>query len=154
MSITERDLLLRMIQQLGDSIAKIIGLRTGGQPDEALVLLQQTTDGILGPMAGMIDQVDSASAAMLLASPQKVRAYAWLVDERAKIRAAQGDDARARADERRALDLLLLSLKDPGDVPDDVRAAIDALARKVDPARLDARARTMLESMGGTSGTA
>ncbi len=152
MSIQERDFLMRMIQQLADALARIAGLRGAGRTPEALLLLQQTTDGVFGPMARMLEQVDSASAAMLLASPQKIRAYASLLDERARIHAAQGENARARADERRALDLFLLSLRAPAEIPDDVRAAIDALSPKVDPARLDPRARAMLESIAAAAG--
>lgn len=146
MAIQQRDFLLRIIEQLAETTAHITRLRDEGKDQEALALLEKTLTELLGPMARTVDQVDSSSAAMLLGAPNKVLAYASLVEARAKIRAAQGDRARTRMDERRALELYLLGTQGPDDMPEPVRRSVTDLAQRVDLDRLDARAKAVLAS--------
>ncbi|MCK6586909.1 MAG: hypothetical protein L6Q76_04920, partial [Polyangiaceae bacterium] len=107
MSIAERDYILRMIEQLGVFLAKIMGARTAGDFDRAELELKAALGALFGPLADMLEKVDSASAANLLGGPEKIGAAAALYAERAAIRDAAGDQAAARADRRRALELYL-----------------------------------------------
>ena len=127
MSVTEKDFILRMIKQIGDTIARIAGLRAGGQIDQALLMVQESVDGILGPMAQMIESLDAASAAMLLESPDRIRAYGLLVAERAITRRAAGDVARAPKDRLRAIELLSAWTQKTSSMDDDVRHALEQL---------------------------
>ena len=127
MSVTEKDFILRAIKQIGDTIARIAGLRAGGQNDEALLMVQESVDGILGPMAKMIEGLDAASAAMLLESPDRIRAYGLLVAERAITRSAAGDVARAPKDRLRAIELLSAWTQKTSSMDGDVRHALEQL---------------------------
>jgi len=127
MSITERDVILRAIKQIADALATIAGLRRSGQADAALVEAERTAQRILGPMAAMVESLDPSSAAMLLAEPDKIRAYALLVAERAAVHRALGDQPAAQRDRLRALEILAHWMKLTGGVDDEVRAALEGL---------------------------
>lgn len=148
MSIQERDVILRMIRQLGEAIARVAGLRRQGRTDEASLLLQQTADGVLGPMSSMIDRLDAASAAMLLGSKPKIRAYASILEERAHIAQARSDESASRTARLRALELWLRSAADERPVPDEVRDHAIALSGSADLSRLSTQARAVLDSIG------
>jgi hypothetical protein len=127
MSITERDFILRAIQQIGQSLARIAGLRRSGKADVALMETQQTSGSILGPMAAMVERLDPSSAVMLLAEPKKIRAYGLLVAERSAVHEALGDTAAAQRDRVRAIEILAQWMKKTGTLDDDVRTAIEQL---------------------------
>jgi len=58
-------------------------------------------------LAEMLEKVDSASAASLLGGPEKIGAAAALYAERGAAREAAGNQAGARADKKRAIELYL-----------------------------------------------
>lgn len=144
MSIARRDYILRMIEQLADVLARAMGLRRGGKLDEAERLVRETADGIFGSTRGMLDALDAASAATLLSSPEKTRAYAALTAEMAEIHEARGQAAKARVVRRRALELYLESARGAGQIDERTREAITALRAGVDEAKLGARYRDAL----------
>lgn len=127
MSITERDVILRAIQQIGDALARIAGLRRSGQADTALVEVNQTSGRILGPMASMVEKLDPQSAVMLLAEPDKIRAYGLLVAERSAVQRELGNTTAAQQDRLRAIDILSSWTKKSGAMDDDVREAFERL---------------------------
>jgi hypothetical protein len=127
MSITERDFILRAIQQIGEALARIAGMRRSGRAEAALMEAQQTAAGILGPMASMVEGLDAQSATMLLAQPNKIRAYGLLVAERSAVHDALGDKSAALHDRLRALELLVAWMKMSGNLDDEVRAALEGL---------------------------
>jgi hypothetical protein len=149
MSIQERDYVLRMIQQLADALGRILGLKKAGKHEEALALVRATADGILGPLRPTLEQVDSASAATLIGGQKRLEAYAALVAEEASIRAAMGDDRRARAGSRRALELYLEAAMIGSEVGKATREAIRALAPAVDARRLSERHAKALATFTG-----
>jgi len=150
MSIRQRDYILRMIEQLSEAIARIAGARGAGKHEEALLIVRETADGILGPMRSMVEALDSASAAVLLSSAEKVGAYAALVAEEAATREAMGEARGASAGYRRALELYLESARMAMGGTTDARAqeAIGRLRGKVDERRLGARYQEALASLG------
>ncbi len=107
MALRQRDYILRMIEQLAEAMARIVGARKAGDLHQARQLLRETADGLFGPLCGMLEKVDAASAAMLLADGEKIRAYAALVVEEANILEQEGELGRAKSLRRRALDLYL-----------------------------------------------
>ena len=68
MSITRRDYILRLIEQLAEMLGRIVGLRKSGKLDEAEKMVRAVGDGLLGSSRTMIDSVDSSTAANLLGS--------------------------------------------------------------------------------------
>jgi hypothetical protein len=107
MSIAQRDYILRMIEQLGLFLAKIMGARKAGDFELAEREAKAALGALFGPLAEMLEKVDSASAASLLGGPEKVGAAAALYAERGAAREAAGNQAAARADKKRALELYL-----------------------------------------------
>lgn len=150
MSIRQRDYILRMIEQLAEAIARIAGARGAGKHEEALSLVRETADGILGPLRAMVEQLDSASAAVLLGSAEKVGAYAALTAEEAATHEAAGDARRAGAGYRRALELHLEAAR-LGEGAEARARALEAAGRlrgKVDERRLGQRYREALAALG------
>lgn len=146
MSMARRDYILRLIEQFGELLAKIMGLRKTGKLDEAEKLASETADGIFGSLRKMIDQVDPSSAAALLGSSEKLSVYAALTAEDAEIAAARGDPRRARARRRRALELFLEASR-MGALDGPSRATVELLRQTVDVERLDDRYRELLASL-------
>jgi hypothetical protein len=147
MSMVERDYILRMIQQLAQALASILGLKRAGKLDEALAAVRSTADGIFGPLLRTVDALDAQSAGRLLGSREKLAAYAALTAEEGSIHALKGDERRARESSRRALMLYLeAALRGSGLSAED-RAAIEALRATVDETRLAPRYREALAAL-------
>jgi hypothetical protein len=139
MSIARRDYILRMIEQLSVFIARIVGARKAGDMELARREVDAAMGALFGPLAGMLEKVDAASAASLLGDPEKIRAYAALLTERAAIDGS-------RADELRALVLLLEAARKAGAVDERARGAIAALAERVPRERVPEAYRRELDA--------
>lgn len=90
-----RDYIHRMIEQLTQALARILGLRKQGLLDEAARAVADAAGGIAGMDLGMAASVDAATLARHLADPDKMAALARLLLERGEIAAAAGDAAGA-----------------------------------------------------------
>ena len=144
----ERDYVLRMIQLLARAVARILRLKRAGHLQEALEAVSDTVDEIFGTMRTTLDAIDPQSAARILASQEKIEAYAMLTAEEASILELMGDATRAKSGYRRALSLyleaVLLELK----ISDDASAAISELRSKVDESKLPERYQDALAARG------
>jgi hypothetical protein len=147
MSMVERDYILRMIQQLAQALARVLGLKRAGKLDEALAAVRETADGIFGPLLRTVDALDAQSAASLLGSREKIDAYAALTEEEGSIHALKGDERRAGACFRRALTLYLEAAWKGPEISEKERAAIHALREKVDHTRLAPRYQKALAEL-------
>jgi hypothetical protein len=107
-SYFERDIVRRMVQQLGELAARIAGLGSQRKFEEALALVRQSEQELLGPLTATIDAVDANTVRLLLGSDEKVGVWVVLLDERAKVLDAQGQHVAARQVARRALELFQL----------------------------------------------
>lgn len=106
MPISSReDFLLRMIRQMGAVLARMLGLKNGGQVQEALQTLDDAEGELLGPMAQVVPRLDSATAAHVLGEPQRVAAWARLLHERADLLRLAGDETGASLVSQRAREL-------------------------------------------------
>ncbi|AKT37206.1 hypothetical protein [Chondromyces crocatus] len=146
MSIRQRDYLLRMIDQLAHAIGRAMFARKAGNLEEAQQIVQETADGLLGPVRAMVEKVDASSAALLLGSHEKITAYALLVAEEAMIQEAAGEP-RAKSSHRRALELHLESARLGKEVSEVALTSIEALHGKVDLERLAPRYREVLDRL-------
>ena len=100
MPISSReDYLLRIIRQMGAVLARMLGLKNGGQVQEALQTLDDAEGELLGPQADVVPRLDSATAAHVLGEPQRIAAWARLLHERADLLRLAGDEAGARSSE-------------------------------------------------------
>jgi hypothetical protein len=106
MPISSRDdWLLRELKLLGAVLARMLGLKNGGQVQEALQTLDDAESELLGPHADVATRVDSATAAHILSAPQRIAAWARLLHERADLLRFAGDEARAALVDQRAAEL-------------------------------------------------
>lgn len=152
MSIAERDYILRMIEQLGIFLAKIVGARTVGDFDLAEREVKAALGALFGPLADMLEKVDSASAATLLGGSEKIGAAAALYAERAAVREAAGNQAAARADRRHALELYLeAAILKPPDT-DEAHGILLDLMKDMDRSRLPERYRSALDVIAPQKG--
>jgi hypothetical protein len=129
MPISSRDdYLLRIIQQMGAVLARMLGLKNGGQVHEALQTLDDAEGELLGPQAEVVPRVDSATAAHILGEPQRIAAYARLLHERAALLRLAGDEAGAALAAQRAIELAAEAKARAGGYATAVRELLGPLA--------------------------
>jgi hypothetical protein len=107
-SYFERDVIRRMIKQLGEIAARIAGLTTERKLDEALSVVRQSEQELLGPLTATLNAVDAKTVRLLLGNDEKLQVWVVLLTERAKLLDAQGQPGAARSVASRSLELLQL----------------------------------------------
>jgi hypothetical protein len=99
---THDDFLLREVEVIAAMLARIIGLRGADATEEARVALEEAYSLLLGPQGDLLRRLDPATAAFMLASPEKVLALARLTVEESE---QEADETRRASLRRRALEL-------------------------------------------------
>jgi hypothetical protein len=107
MSAIQRDYIERMIEQCAEAIAQIVLLVRSGEFDRGLIVVQKTSDLVLGRDRAVFERLDAASVVELLGKYEldRVRMYAALLGEEGLIREARGQAERAHECLSRALQL-------------------------------------------------
>jgi hypothetical protein len=82
--LQREDYVLKQARAIAAMLARIAGLRLGGETEKARVELEQYYTLLLGSRAALIRQVGSSTAAALLGSPEKIHAFADLLHEEAE----------------------------------------------------------------------
>jgi alpha-ketoglutarate-dependent taurine dioxygenase len=149
MSLSQRDLMVRMIQQLAEAFGRVVSLKRAGRLDEAVQLVKETANGLFGPVWDTLQRLEPASAAMMLGSREKVSAYAMLTQHQSELDDLKGDVWKAQAGYRRALELHLEAARLGADVDTATRAAIRTLRPRVDESRLSKSYKVMLDRIAG-----
>jgi hypothetical protein len=98
----EKDYLKRQMEMFAQLLARVLGLRAAGKPDEALEQMRLGAGAALGLEYDTLARVDPATARALLRDPELFDAYAQLLELEADVAAAVGDVARAEALRARA----------------------------------------------------
>jgi hypothetical protein len=105
------DYVLRQVRAIAAILARIIGLRLDGDPEQARAGLEEAYTMLLGSQAPLIRRVDTSTAAKLIGSSEKTLSFAALIEEEAEQEKDEGRSALLRA---RAADLrLLVEQKEP-----------------------------------------
>lgn len=105
-SSEKRDYILRMIAQIRQMVDALTGrVRNGEDTAELLAQARESLAGLLGPMADVVQRLDSASAAQMVNDPGILSAWAQVTAAEADAHRAAGDAAAADALARRALEL-------------------------------------------------
>jgi hypothetical protein len=142
MSIRSEDFIMRQVRAVGTMLARILGLRSGGQIEEARVELEDAYGLLLGSQ-GIARQVDARTAALMLSAPERIAALARLVREEAEQTA---DAAEALSLRQRALELgIEAAWRDPRD--EELRRFVKELVQVVGEERLDAEHRAALQEI-------
>jgi hypothetical protein len=134
------DYLIRLIKQLAQALARIVGRRKKGDFDGALDEAGKAWDDLIGqPPRDLVDVLDTHTLADMLKDPARMRAAAQLLTEEGKAYAGKQDPVHAALCYRRAWELYLEARAiEPNDDDD---AAISELARLVPANQLDPRYR-------------
>jgi hypothetical protein len=106
-SIVQRDYLVRMIEQCAEAIAEIAAFLRAGEFDLALIVVDRTSDLVLGNLRPVFERLEAASIVDLTGELDldRVRMYAALLAEEGTIRERRGETPRAQYCFSRALDL-------------------------------------------------
>jgi hypothetical protein len=91
----QRDYILRIIEALAEAIARVATLRKQGRIEEARAELERVAGSLFGVDLRLLEAIGPGPIAAQLGPPEKVEALARLVDERAELERARGDDAAA-----------------------------------------------------------
>jgi len=102
---SQEDYLLRMLRQMSAVLARMLGLKNGGQVHEAMQALDDAEGELLGPLAEVVPRVDSATAAHIMGHPLRIAAWARLLHERADLLRLAGDEPGAALAASRAGEL-------------------------------------------------
>lgn len=79
------DYLMRQVRAVAAALARIAGLRRQGLTEEAAVALEDAYGELLGPQADLVRHFDAATAATLVAAPERILALARLCREEAAL---------------------------------------------------------------------
>src|SRR2546426_9382835 len=111
MSPQREDYVQRQLKTIAAMIARMVGLRLGGEAEKARAELEQSYTLLLGQQSGLVRQMDVATAARLIGSTAKIDAFAQLLDEEAE---QDGDESRSAFLRGRAAEFRqLLEQRDP-----------------------------------------
>jgi len=130
---------MRLIEQLGEALRRIAGLRKRGEYDEAVADVEATWGRLIDVPYELIDLVDTPTLAERLREPANMRIAAQLLMEEARAFSGKGNPIHATLRYRKALELFLEARAiDPQPVDE---SAILELSRYVHANQLDPRYR-------------
>lgn len=101
-----QDYIIRIIQQVGEAIARMIGKKDNGDYRAALQQAESAYD-LLGIPPDLAAAMNSESLASLLGHPEKIRLMARLSQQEGELYTATGDPLTGTARYRRAAELML-----------------------------------------------
>lgn len=98
------DYVLRLIRQAAEMVRRLRERLTGGAPSAEVVAASRAAQGeLLGPGAGLLQQVDAATAAWMVGDAERVLLWADLLRVEAGAHRAAGDvDGAVRLEARAA----------------------------------------------------
>ncbi len=103
MSRFESDTIKRQIRQLGELVAAIVArARVEADYGNGLEAMRQATGTAFGPDRSVLDQLDAASAVLLLRDAELARSYAQVLIAEAGMNDGLGEVERAGSLRRRA----------------------------------------------------
>jgi hypothetical protein len=106
MGFFQKDYIVRLLEELTQSLEAIRALIEGGRERAAVEAIRQARATLAGPMAAMLERVDAASVVALIGK-ERAGAYLKLARLEAQARAALGESGAARAAQIRADELEL-----------------------------------------------
>ena len=104
--MAKRDVVLRWIEEFGRLIARLLRRGTAGDLDLALEEIERATGDLLGALAPLVPKLDAASAAAIIADPDRIFAWAQLVELGGLVADARGDAGAGLAARARAVELV------------------------------------------------
>jgi len=96
MGFREKDYLIQRLEEAARAVARILGFKDAGKPDEARAELERSARSLIGVGMDPLGRVDVGTAVGLLRSRLAVECYAQLLDAQAELE-ENGDALRERA---------------------------------------------------------
>ena len=143
MSLVQRDYILRLFEQMGQVIAVVIGLKKDGEPSQALQVMSESMQGLVGFNLEDAEKLSAEDLVQMVrisrsghSSPGEMVAgqlgvVARILEETAEIYEMQGDPDRADRSRLKALHVYLVILVEERANVDDVRARVTPLLQRV-----------------------
>lgn len=103
--MAKRDVVLRWIEEFGRLIARLLRGGSAGDLDLALEEIDRAAADLLGGLAPLVPKLDTASAAQIIADPDRIFAWAQLVELGGLVAEARGDSGAGAAATGRAVAL-------------------------------------------------
>lgn len=143
MSLVQRDYIMRLFEQMGQVIAVVIGLKKDGEPSQALQLMSESMQGLVG---FNLEDAEKLSAEDLIqmvrisrsghSSPGEMVAgqlgvVARLLEETADVHDMQGEADRADRARLKALHVYLVVLVEEQAGIDDLQERVGPLLQRV-----------------------
>jgi len=95
MAFREKDYLKRQLEEAARAVARILGFKDAGRPDEARAELERSARSLLGVGMDPLGRVDVGTAVGLLRSRAAAELYAQLLEAQASLE--DNDALRERA---------------------------------------------------------
>lgn len=137
------DYIIRMIRQATGVLARVIGLKTAGQYQEALRDIDQALELILGMDAGIIRLLDDENLYKILTSNEgmdleKLGLLADLFKEEGDIQKLRGQNTESTNCYIRSLNyFLMISINSETSLPIEISQKIEELLQKLEPGDLN-----------------
>ena len=142
--LKREDYVLRQIRDLAAVLARIAGLRLGGNSEEARAELEKSYSILLGSQGELLRRVDSKTAAKLLGTPGRILVLAQLLHEEAE---QEANSSRRASLTLRAAELgIEASRRDPESAA--IRDFLREILPGVDRDRLMPEDEAVLEGIG------
>lgn len=97
MAFREKDYLKRQLEEAARAVARILGFKNAGRPDEAHAELERSARSLIGVGMDPIGRVDVGTAVGLLRSRAAVECYAQLLEAQAVLDEDRAEALRERA---------------------------------------------------------
>jgi hypothetical protein len=114
----KNDYILRLLEQFGRVLARLIGLTDAQQFREALSMLRDETGRLIGIDGTMLELLDAAALKRALPGPEKRVFAARALQEMSRIQQLDGEPFRSSANALKSLDLYASVLKSDRDALD------------------------------------
>jgi hypothetical protein len=149
MALVQRDYILRMIERIAATIARILKRKTDGDLVGARQEVRQATLELLGAASAMAVMVDSRTAANLVNDPRRLRLWARLLEEDSALLRELQQDKEAASVDRRIVELLLEAWSREKEWDEETYAVFAAVRARGGAAAVDAGFKAALSAWDG-----
>ncbi|MFH2008095.1 MAG: hypothetical protein ABI333_16050 [bacterium] len=141
------DYILRLLEQLGRAIGRMVRHRDAEQWDRAHDVFAESCEDLLGQQPRFLDLLDVQNAVRMLGKWHRVKMYSALLEADAAVWKRQGESARAAKLYRRALEIFLEGLSHGGRGDRELSETITGLLAHVGLNRLAPAYQAMIREL-------
>jgi len=147
----ERDYIMRMIQQLANALARIMGARKQEKYDEVQKIIDDAYGEILGLSQTLVGVMNAESLTQLLGDGDKIKVLARLLKEEGELCELRDDPAQATIKYEKSFALYLETYSRQTKIDLESESMIKALLDKIDFEQLSIKYQGILKKMRAAS---